>query len=152
MASPSGGNAEPYSLSFVKKMALLFIPANLPIILANGKDHPSLCVAAGALALYLGKLTVNGDTVTAASSFSAATESRALASLVTTSTENRIVRMSMGSMHLLGAILYTLRTTKQGKEGDASSSSLFGTATEWGLTVAMCLVAGVWLSSGWYGQ
>ena len=100
---------------------------------------------------------MNGATAISAASFDKATESRALASLVTTSTENRLVRITMGSLHLLGAVLYNMRTAKQrqgqGKDAAAAGSTLpLVAATEWGLTVAMCVVAGIWISSGYYGQ
>merc|ERR1712023_454532 len=101
-----------------KGMATLFIPANLPLFVANGADHPWLCAAASGLAFYLAKITINGNRTTPASSFDAVTERLAAASLVTTSTENRVVRIAMGSLHLLGAVLYTMRTTRESAKSE----------------------------------
>ena len=117
---------------------------------------PSFCSAplhSAPHSLRSGKITLNGATAIPAASFDKATESRALASLVTTSTQNRLVRITMGSLHLLGAVLYNMRTANQGQgQGKDAAGSPLVAAKEWGLTVAMCVVAGIWISSGFYGQ
>jgi len=149
-------------MRFLKGMSKLLIPINLPLFLAVGKQQPALMATAAALAVFLGKMTINGSgPAPNVSSFDTALEHSAIASLVTTSTLNRVVRISMGSCHLLGAVLYNVGTSRVVLDRDAikeASSSSMTAATvrqftvEWVLTLALCLVAGIWLSSGYYGQ
>ena len=147
-------------MRFFKGMVKLFIPTNLPLFLAVGRQRPALMATASALAIFLGKMTINGSGPAPNSSFDTVLEQSAIASLVTTSTLNRVVRISMGSCHLLGAVLYNVRTSRAAIDNNATkevSSSITAAAVwqstvEWVLTLAMCVVAGIWLSSGYYGQ
>jgi len=148
-------------MRFFKGMSKLLIPINLPLFLAVGRQQPALMATAAALAVFLGKMTINGSgPASNVSSFDTALEQSAIASLVTTSTLNRVVRISMGSCHLLGAVLYNVRTSRVSLDRDAikEASSSMTAATvwqgtvEWVLTLALCVVAGLWLSSGYYGQ
>ena len=141
--------------SSLKSAAIVYIPANLPICLACGRDYPWLCVLQAALGFLLGRLTVNGN-APVPKSYDKAAEKRALDALVTTSPRNRTVRVAMGSCNLLAAVLYAARAAKARKDkeaGEEEGSVGVGTAAaEWTLTLLLCVAAGVWISSGYYGQ
>ena len=102
------------ALAYLTGLAKLYIPANLPICLACGRDYPWLCIAQAALGVYLGTITVNGN-APKPSSYDRAAEQRALAKLVTTSPRNRTVRAAMGSCNLLAAVLYAARGAKEAR-------------------------------------
>ena len=140
--------AEPYDLKFFIQQAIISIPGNLPLFLAVGQQQPYLVASAFGLTALLGKITMNGSNPVA-KAFDTATEESSLKSLVSTSTFNRQIRVAMGFCHLLGAVLYTLRTSRNVDEGSEESGS---SVWQWLLTLGMCLVAGVWLSTGYYGQ
>ena len=129
--------------NYLKGLAIVYIPANLPICLAIGREHPWLAILQAALGFYLAKITVNGQAPVPAA-YDKAAEKRALDALVTTSPRNRTVRVAMGSCNLLAAVLYAARVAKSNKEK--------GEALEWSLTLLLCIAAGVWISSGYYGQ
>jgi len=141
-------------MRFFKGMSKLLIPINLPLFLAVGRQQPVLMATAAALAVFLGKMTINGSgPASDVLSFDAALEKSAIASLVTTSTLNRVVRISMGSCHLLGAVLYNVRTSRVALDSSSMTAATVWQGTvEWVLTLALCVVAGLWLSSGYYGQ
>ena len=82
MASAERSRRRPAgALAYLTGLAKLYIPANLPICLACGRDYPWLCVAQAALGVYLGTITVNGN-APKPSSYDRAAEQRALAKLV----------------------------------------------------------------------
>ena len=115
-------------MRFFKGMVKLFIPTNLPLFLAVGRQRPALMATASALAIFLGKLTINGSGPAANSSFDTVLEQSAIASLVATSTLNRVVRISMGSCHLLGAVLYNVRTSRAAIDNNAGLLSTISEA------------------------
>ena len=140
--------AEPYDMKFFAKQASILVPLNMPLYLAVGKQQPALLATAVVLHAVLGKMTANGSGPVV-TSFDKELEQSAMTSLVTTSTMNRTVRILMGSCHILGAVLYNVRRARMALEED---STVWQTMVEWMMTLALCVVAGIFVSTGYYGQ
>jgi len=140
--------AEPYGTKFFTQMASIFVPANVPLFLAVGKQQPTLIATAVILNAVLAKMTANGSNPVVAS-LDKELEQQAMTSLVATSTMNRTVRILMGSCHIIGAVLYNVRRAKTASE---EAPTVWQTVTDWMLTLALCIVAGIFLSTGYYGQ
>ena len=140
--------AEPYGIQFFKQMASVFVPANVPLFLAVGKQQPTLIATAVVLNAVLAKMTANGSNPVVAP-VAKELQQTAMTSLVATSTMNRTVRILMGSCHLIGAVLYNVRRAKTASE---EAPTVWQTVMEWILTLALCLVAGIFFSTGYYGQ
>lgn len=132
------------SVKNMKSAAAILIPTSAPLLIANTNTQPLLCLTATLLAFVLMRMTTNTSSQAAASckiSFGKNKEKKAIENVTITSMSNRVVRVSMGSCHLLGAVAYALRNF----DGHSSLAS-------WGLVGGQCLVSGIWLSSGKNGQ
>eukprot|EP00518_Triparma_eleuthera_P005398 CAMPEP_0182462902 /NCGR_PEP_ID=MMETSP1319-20130603/7010_1 /TAXON_ID=172717 /ORGANISM="Bolidomonas pacifica, Strain RCC208" /LENGTH=129 /DNA_ID=CAMNT_0024662381 /DNA_START=154 /DNA_END=543 /DNA_ORIENTATION=- len=129
----------------MKSVAAILIPTSAPLLVANTKAQPLLCLTATALAFLLMRMTINTSSQAATCKISfgknKAKEKKAIENVTITSMSNRIVRVSMGSCHLLGALAYSLRNF------DDHPALL-----SWALVAGQCVVSGIWLSSGKNGQ
>ena len=128
----------------MKSVAAILLPTSAPLLIANIRAQPLLCLTATVLSLILMRMTINTSSQAATSckiSFSKAKEKAAIENVTITSLLNRITRVSMGSCHLLGGVVYALR------KFDGHSAIV-----SWSLVAGQCLVSGIWLSSGANGQ
>ena len=158
MATPTptrAPRADEYNLKFLKTMLLIMVPTSLPLGLAVGPFHNAF-IGASALAIILAILTLTPGA--RHDPYSKASESHAIKNLIGTSPMNRATRVVMGGFHLYGAILYSIRSRGEGivesNEYGVETlfvSSMYDEVTRGVLILAICLVSGIWLSSGYNG-
>mmetsp|Transcript_6416 Transcript_6416/g.8129 ORF Transcript_6416/g.8129 Transcript_6416/m.8129 type:complete len:140 (-) Transcript_6416:1145-1564(-) len=133
------------------KRAVQFLPFSLatngPVVLTTGANHPSLVAASLGLLMLLTNDTIAKPS--AAPAFDISAEKNRLQKLMITSDFNRTVRISMGSINVLSALLYIIRVAQRNEE---DQDLLSGEPAQWILTAWSCLIGAVWISSGWYGQ
>ncbi|GMH77519.1 hypothetical protein TrLO_g11789 [Triparma laevis f. longispina] len=138
-------NAEAlFSAKNMKSVAAILIPTSAPLLIANVTAQPLLCGIATVLACALMRMTINTSSqATCKVSFgkNKDLEKKAIDNVTITSMSNRIVRVTMGSCHLLGALAYALR------DFDGHSTPI-----SWLLVAGQCVVSGIWISSGKNGQ
>ena len=137
-------NAEAlFSAKNIKSVAAILIPTSAPLLIANIRAQPLLCLTATVLSLVLMRMTINtqAQATSCKISFGKAKEKAAIENVTITSMSNRITRISMGACHLLGGVVYALRSF----DGHSNLVS-------WSLVAGQAVVSGIWLSSGANGQ
>jgi hypothetical protein len=128
-----------------------------PLAITSALAEPELTALGFLLQLGLGRITVNK--LSKGAMGVAKIEETALAKLVTTSTTNRLVRVVLGSVHVLAAISLAERRVKawQQQASDEQDkkqgvAGILRSAANIGGTFLLCFMAGIWISSGFYGQ
>lgn len=126
-----------------------------PLATTSALAEPKLTALGVALQLGLARVTVNNLPKNVGGI--AQVEQSALAKLVTTSTTNRLTRVALGSVHIWASICLAARhekslekTEKRGEE--SRGMALLRSVASLGGSLVLCLLAGVWISSGYYGQ
>ena len=132
------------------QMALAFSP---PVVVFNAYDSPLLASGVVVLSSILAKITKTPYAYAIEASKDA--ESKLISGLRITTSGNRLIRIALGLLHTLATIKLALKgqkelNTKQEKKSTvltllSQAYNLFG-------IVLLANVAGIWLSTGAYGQ
>ena len=104
----------------VARIVGAFAPSQMPLFFANWSNYPALCLAGQGLSVALSAISIDRAKPIAAN-FNPELEKAALASIVVTSSTNRIIRIALGSCHLLGAILYNYQLSKKSSMQNSTS-------------------------------
>jgi hypothetical protein len=131
----------------LKLLVGLFAPLTITSVYAE----PVLTAVGAVAQLYLAKIT---GTAFQAGSADVAKETEALKGLITTSTENRVTRALLGTVHVLAALRMSQRGQAElNDHGDAMTPTGGATqALNFAGILILCVMAGIWFSSGYYGQ
>jgi len=149
-----------FNLKFFKTMALIFIPTSAPLALAIGTTHVAF-VTPTLLSLLLAAVTI---TPHQNEPYVALSEEHAMKTTTATSPLNRTLRVLMGGFHLYGAIIYSIKSTVPYPVTDneyndniryninlLSTWPLIDQVCRGVLILCICLVSGIWFSSGYNG-
>ena len=130
------------------QMALAF---SAPVVVFNAYDSPLLASGVVVLSSILAKITKTPYAIEASKD----AESKLISGLRITTSGNRLIRIALGLLHTLATIKLALKgqkelNTKQEKKSTvltllSQAYNLFG-------IVLLANVAGIWLSTGAYGQ
>jgi putative Ca2+/H+ antiporter (TMEM165/GDT1 family) len=123
-----------------------------PLIMTSVRHEPKAVAAGTALSLLLSKMTFNIGSPPSA--FDAKLESVALGKNMITGDANRYTRMLLGCIYLYAAVKFSARSARSEKERVQSKAQtpLLSKLGSWTGTSVLCMVAAVWISTGYYGQ
>lgn len=134
----------------------LFAGLCAPLAVTSTLHEPKLTGLGLLLHLGLARITINALPKDAL--VSASVEAAAIASLVSTSSTNRLCRLALGSVHILAAVALaarhasTVQKSAKDEEKKDRKVQLLRSAMNFGGVLILCVLAGMWLSSGYYGQ